>query len=379
MSLANEFFKGEYARLQKPKQLEYIHLMFKADNLKLALLIISFWALCLLLGNMFQRYKLLNDDQKHSAQAILSVVLPQKVIAIDTNPPKVLGIASEPVITSSTTVKIAVNEPLDLATLNTGAAQLVESNSERYVYKLDLNDLKEGVNEYSLTLKDESGNTNNHHFKIIRLGIEECIARNNGVVKAVPFPNALDALVDKFNKLSENYIPYELTNGAKLGLPVIGSAYLRFIAYDPLKNMITDIRNAGINVTISSGWRSFAHQQRVYNYWVGQVGPEKANEYAALPGFSEHHLGTAFDLLTSENNFNVSTDYENTRLSRWLRENAFRYGFVMSYPKGAEKITGYSYEPWHWRYVGVDHSLKLHELGITLTEYLYALNNIKCD
>ena len=106
------------------------------------------------------------------------------------------------------------------------------------------------------------------------------------------------------------------------------------------------------------------------------VGVKNANNYAALPGYSEHHLGTAIDILTSENGYSIAPNYFNTKVFKWMSENAYKYGFVQSYPQGKVQITGYNPEGWHWRYVGIDVATQVHEQGITFTEYLFKLHNI---
>ena len=129
--------------------------------------------------------------------------------------------------------------------------------------------------------------------------------------------------------------------------------------------MKSDATGLGLNLYIASGYRSYAYQERLYNNYVSVSGKEGADTYSARPGHSEHQTGTCFDLNT------VDDSFANTSEGRWVNENAYLYGFIIRYPKGKETLTGYQYESWHLRYVGVDLAKKLYNNGnwITLEEY----------
>ena len=147
---------------------------------------------------------------------------------------------------------------------------------------------------------------------------------------------------------------------------------------EPAKNlsqMFAEMKVQKLRPFISSGYRTFSDQQNNVNTWTNIVGANKAKEYAAEPGFSEHHLGTTVDILTYENKLYLEPTYSKTKLSAWLKANAYRFGFVSSYPEGSELITGYTYEPWHYRYVGLEIATKIHQKNLVLQEYLYQLNN----
>lgn len=142
-----------------------------------------------------------------------------------------------------------------------------------------------------------------------------------------------------------------------------------------LKNMVDKMRREGINtVWIQSAYRSYDKQKTLFNNKVEEYkregkSQEEAEELAQKlvqrPECSEHHLGLAVD-------FNyVNNEFEDTKEFRWLQENAAEYGFILRYPKDKEQITGVSYEPWHWRYVGKEHAKKIKEQEICLEEYVY--------
>ncbi len=133
--------------------------------------------------------------------------------------------------------------------------------------------------------------------------------------------------------------------------------------YNKMKN---ESSKAGINLKIISGFRSYNTQKTLYNNYVARDGKTAADRYSARAGHSEHQTGLAADINSLEQSF------VNTKEGKWLNENCYKYGFIIRYPKGKENITGYMYEPWHIRYVGVDIATKLYNNGnwITLEEYL---------
>ena len=121
----------------------------------------------------------------------------------------------------------------------------------------------------------------------------------------------------------------------------------------------------GINIYVVSGFRSYNTQNTLYNNYVNRDGRDEADTYSARPGHSEHQTGLAAD-------FNmVDDDFEYTAEGKWLNDNAYKYGFILRYPKGKTGETGYIYESWHYRYVGVDLASKLYNGGnwISLESY----------
>ncbi len=167
------------------------------------------------------------------------------------------------------------------------------------------------------------------------------------VYETLHYPKDLLILVDKTHGLSSNYIPPDLVELKKYSL-TISKHYLklRSIVMPDLLAMAESARNNGIEIVISSTYRSYAYQKRLYNYYVQKEGREKADRESARPGHSQHQLGTAIDF------GNIDDSFLNTPQGKWLMKNAWLYGFSLSYPPGEEKITGYRFEPWHYRYVG---------------------------
>lgn len=126
----------------------------------------------------------------------------------------------------------------------------------------------------------------------------------------------------------------------------------------------------GINIYIASGFRSYQTQNRLYNNYVARDGKAKADTYSARPGHSEHQSGLAFDICSHDldgQNACINSNFDNTDQAKWLAQNAYKYGFILRYPKGKTNETGYKYESWHFRYVGTDLSTKLYNNGDWLT------------
>lgn len=120
----------------------------------------------------------------------------------------------------------------------------------------------------------------------------------------------------------------------------------------------------GAKLNITSGFRSYDYQEKVYNEYVKEYGEDKTNTFSAKPGHSEHQSGLAIDICEDSDKF------IGTKEDVWLQENAYKFGFVVRYPKGKESITGYKYEPWHLRYVGKKHAKRIYDKKLTLEEYL---------
>lgn len=130
------------------------------------------------------------------------------------------------------------------------------------------------------------------------------------------------------------------------------------------EKMRVDAQAEGLNLYISSGFRSYEYQAQLYQRYADRDGYEKADTYSARAGYSEHQTGLAFDLNTIDDSF------ANTPEGKWVAENCWKYGFILRYPKGKEAQTGYQYEPWHLRYLGEDMAKKVYDSGLCLEEYL---------
>ncbi len=155
-------------------------------------------------------------------------------------------------------------------------------------------------------------------------------------------------LVDKTHALPASYIPKDLVllESARV---VLNKKYMqaRRSAAQALYTMAQAARAEGIPISVSSAYRSYTYQENLFARYVKEMGEEAASRVSARPGHSQHQLGTAFDFGSVTNEFAV------TRTGKWLMQHAREYGFSLSYPEGLEELTGYSWESWHYRYVGV--------------------------
>ena len=178
------------------------------------------------------------------------------------------------------------------------------------------------------------------------------------------------SLLDTIYMLPADYSPGDLVDTAAAGLNS-GYAVRAFVVAD-LAAMVDAARANGTPLAVVSGFRSYAQQQSTFDYWVGVGGYEQALRTSARPGHSEHQLGTSLDFTTAGGIAPWEyPDWAATPAGGWMAANAWRYGFVMSYPAGSFAITGYDYEPWHYRYVGRDVAAAVHHSGLPLRQYLW--------
>ena len=177
----------------------------------------------------------------------------------------------------------------------------------------------------------------------------------------------LFALVSKHTTLGQYApsdvvdIPASMTGGR--------SRRIREAILDELVAMIEAAAEDGVTLTVVSAYRSYDSQARIFSRYVRDYGEEAANRFSARPGQSEHQLGTTLDFGDTPHDW--SARFADTPAGKWLRENAHYFGFAMSYPRDSEEITGYIFEPWHYRYIGMEAALEWHESGLTLFEYLW--------
>jgi D-alanyl-D-alanine carboxypeptidase len=149
-----------------------------------------------------------------------------------------------------------------------------------------------------------------------------------------------------------------------------GSQRLTGEAGDALVEMFASAASEGLQLLVSSAYRSYSDQVATYQYWVNTVGPEEAARTSARPGHSEHQLGTTVDLTSASVGYALVEAFGETAEGRWLAERCWTFGFFISYPAGKEAVTGYAYEPWHFRFVGNTVASSVRATGLTLHEYL---------
>lgn len=194
---------------------------------------------------------------------------------------------------------------------------------------------------------------------------------NNSTSPSLPIIKDGDyllALVTKNTTLGQ-YMPSDLVRIPSKMVGRDGNKYLRQEALTHLIKMWEDAKEEGATLLIVSAFRSYELQQTIFTRNASIHGEIQANRFSARPGQSEHQLGTAVDFVGRREE-SLTASFAGTPSGKWLMLNSYRYGFVMSYPEGKEHITGYVFEPWHYRFIGVEAALEWKESGLTLKEFL---------
>lgn len=193
--------------------------------------------------------------------------------------------------------------------------------------------------------------------------------------KIIQNPTNLMVLVNLEFSLSEQYIPEDIVS-SNVTYQALEKSFLRKEAAEALEEMFADASNNGIELIAISGYRSYARQKEVFDAQVSTSGYEEAAKLVAIPGNSEHQTGLAMDISSRSVNLDLVEQFEETPEGKWLKDNAHRFGFILRYPKGKEGITGYNFEPWHFRYVGIKAATEIYENDLTLEEYFNIVEKI---
>ena len=212
-----------------------------------------------------------------------------------------------------------------------------------------VNTKKPGTYKITYKVKDSSNNTVKEYRTVIVKEKDEKVSREEPKIEekdGLTYVNGI-LLVNKTHSLPKDYDPK-----------------VNKKALESLKKMQADAKAIGLNLPLVSGYRSYKTQEQLYNKYVKKDGEEQANTYSAKPGHSEHQTGLAFDIGS------VDRSFQNTNEAKWIEQNCHLYGFIVRYPKDKTNITGYIYEPWHVRYLGIDVATKVKESNLTLEEYL---------
>lgn len=181
------------------------------------------------------------------------------------------------------------------------------------------------------------------------------------------------SLVDPIFMVPSSYAPGDLVPVSQAG--IAGTGYVRRHVLADLRALDQAARKAGIRLKVVSAYRSYWKQKATFDYWVRTSGYSQALRYSARAGHSEHQLGTTLDF--SFVGGAAPWDYRDfgaTAAGKWLMANAWRYGWVLSYPKGAEHLTGYGYEPWHYRYFGRTLAAHQRSSGLVPRYWLWRRN-----
>jgi len=187
-------------------------------------------------------------------------------------------------------------------------------------------------------------------------------------IRLIKKPNDLLVLVNKNHQLPSSYVPEDLeeisyyyAHEGKL---------LKKEAKEAFESLSRDASILGYRIIAVSAYRDYSYQKNLFEYYVEKKGLEYALTCSSKPGHSEHQTGLSLDVEGSNRDYD---HFEESEEFAWMRENAHNYGFVMRYPKGKEFITGFKYEPWHYRYVGKEVASYIYKNNLTLEEYLFSL------
>ena len=220
--------------------------------------------------------------------------------------------------------------------------------------------------------KDYQSRYQNYKKKNTNLSNEQIIKDVNMNLDQIPYEDIKKArnlnnkkiLVNKYYYLSEDYVPDNLetisTQYALSGMKLVKEARQAF------EKMFSAAEKEKLKIVAMSSYRSYEYQVNLYNQYVKTDGVEKADTYSGRPGHSEHQTGLAVDVYNVKQSY---TNFEKTKEYNWMQENAYKYGFILRFPKEKEKETGYQFESWHYRYVGVEIATYIHEHDISFEEY----------
>lgn len=222
---------------------------------------------------------------------------------------------------------------------------------------------EEYIDRYISYKKKNKLLSNNDIVLRVNIGLDQDFYTN--IHKSVNV-NSNYVLVNKFYYLDRDYVPINLEKiNSNYSVP---DRYLVNVARISFEFLAKKAKEEGYNIRAVSTYRSYSYQENLYNNYVKKDGVSEADKYSARPGFSEHQTGLAVDVDNIITNYN---NFENTKEYEWMKENAHKYGFILRYPENKEEITGYMYEPWHYRYVGVKIATFIYKNNITFEEYYF--------
>lgn len=185
-------------------------------------------------------------------------------------------------------------------------------------------------------------------------------------------PTSIWFIANKHSPLPISYEPSDLT---VLQVPLRLNASemqmkIRKVAATDLTQLFTDAKSSGLQLQFGSGYRSAAYQKVLYDGYVSSMGKAEADRSSARPGHSEHQTGLTLDFTRIDAKCHLETCFADTNEGKWLAENAYKYGFILRYTSDKEQVTGYMFEPWHYRYVGRELAAEMHTTGVkTLEEF----------
>ena len=250
------------------------------------------------------------------------------------------------------------DDKIDYFLNNEKNTKIIDLLNEEYYLDKNFDKYISYMNEFSdLSTKEIIRNINIHIDKDF---YEETYEANTSLDTSI--------LVNKYYYLKKDFAPDDLvTISQTYSWGESGSQKVRKIVYEAFLDMWNAANSEGYYLMVNSSYRTYQDQESVYNNYRNTSGQNYADSIAARPGYSEHQTGLAIDIFsktkTNKNTFKDSSE------AKWLKENAYKFGFILRYPENKENITGTTYEAWHYRYVGKDIATYIHEHDITFDEY----------
>ncbi len=236
--------------------------------------------------------------------------------------------------------------------------ELLKKVSEKYISDiikyLEFDYFK--VDKLDRYLSYFNGNYSDTIIKV-NIGLDKKYFENPNIVKTY----SVDMIVNKYNKLERDFEPNNLVELTKCS---DSGEYLSKEAKEAYDKLCDASKKAGLHLGVTSSYRSYDSQKKIYDSYLKSNGQEYVDKYVATPGFSEHQTGLALDVKST-----LSSPFKTTKEYKWMIDNSYKYGFVLRYPEGLENITGYNAESWHFRYVGKEIAKYIHENNITYEEY----------
>jgi D-alanyl-D-alanine carboxypeptidase len=189
-------------------------------------------------------------------------------------------------------------------------------------------------------------------------------------------PTSIWVIVNKTHHMQPvSFVPSDLRlPNVSQRIPGAQEMKLRAPAASALEQMFLAASKADFQLRISTAYRGYTYQKELYDGYVQSDGQAAADTYSARPGYSEHQTGLAVDIRTQSNQCSLNQCFGSLAEGKWLAANAYKYGFLLRYPKDKQSITGYKYEPWHFRYVGTGLSKELHKLHTETLEEFFGVS-----
>lgn len=199
----------------------------------------------------------------------------------------------------------------------------------------------------------------------------------NKYAESLVEPTSIWFIANKHNALPISYVPGDLT---VLNVPLRlakteQQMQIRKVTAINLTTLFEDAKKAGLQLEFGSGYRSAQYQKTLYDGYVASMGKAEADRSSARPGHSEHQTGLALDFTRTDKQCYVDACFATVPEGKWLAENAYKYGFILRYPQDKEQVTGYMFEPWHYRYVGKELASEMHASNISTLEEFFNLGS----